>query len=395
MLRTLDLFSGVGGITYALQGLARPVAYCDWAKPPRDALASLMRRKLLPTAPICNDVRQLTSRWLTDAHGGNAEVSVDMIVGGFPCVGFSVIGHRLAFDNEESGLFSEILRLADDTRCPLLFLENVPNVLRLGMDHVVGELVTKRGFELRWTVVSAGMMGAPHKRDRWFCLAVRPGYSHTWSGASAFDPYPWGKMREPKRCVKAHDGIGAETLRKGMLGNSVVPDAVRYAFIYLVSRCSVVPTTLHTPRRWSLVPTDKTRQHVKNKKRRGVLLLSLPKTGIATVDLVIATVAALQPFRPQLRKKLVIDPQAFKSAAKPNPRMQTELVTEPLVRYTWSTPRHAHLYAANYLTARCIGDLETQIRFERSTPDATRGGYTNVQFVEYLMGYPLGWTAMS
>jgi hypothetical protein len=28
-LRSLDLFSGVGGITLALSGIAEPVAYCD------------------------------------------------------------------------------------------------------------------------------------------------------------------------------------------------------------------------------------------------------------------------------------------------------------------------------------------------------------------------------
>ena len=29
MIKSLDLFSGIGGLTHALHGIAEPVAYCD------------------------------------------------------------------------------------------------------------------------------------------------------------------------------------------------------------------------------------------------------------------------------------------------------------------------------------------------------------------------------
>jgi site-specific DNA-cytosine methylase len=54
-----------------------------------------------------------------------------MIVGGFPCVGFSTMGLRHGFQNAGSGLFKEVLRLADVLACPLLLLENVPNLLNV------------------------------------------------------------------------------------------------------------------------------------------------------------------------------------------------------------------------------------------------------------------------
>ena len=104
-------------------------------------LRSHIESGVLPRAPIATDVRDLDATWL--------KRKPDIIVGGFPCVGFSEMGRREGFDDNQSGLFSEILRLADATGCPMLFLENVPGVLYLGMPDIVRELVTKRGFELQ------------------------------------------------------------------------------------------------------------------------------------------------------------------------------------------------------------------------------------------------------
>jgi hypothetical protein len=380
MLRTLDLFSGIGGITLALEGIASPVAYCDWAPESRAALESLMARGMLPRAPVSDDVRSLGRRFLGGAK-------VDMIVGGFPCVGFSPLGLRKAFDDDESGLFREILRLADELKTPALFLENVPNVVKLGMDAIVCELTAKRGYELRWTVVAAGSMGAPHKRARWFCLALKPGFKFKLDHATRYTPFPWGDVREPPRSkvTRAHSDVD----RKSMLGNSVVPDAVRYAFLYLASRCSAAPRhTLDTdpgftivpavgkgggPRDWKIAPRD---WHT---------------TGVVTVLGVVEDVAPPPVFRAQHRRRLTFDPMAFVSTKPASPLLSSDLIIEPVVQYTWATPRRS-LPLTNFLTARSVRDLATQVRFERGTPKSMRKGCVTPEFVEYLMGYPPGWT---
>lgn len=398
LLRTLDLFSGVGGITYALEGLATPVAYCDWAKESQAALDTLQRRKLLPRAPTCTDVRALDRQWLRENCGPEG-TKIDMIVGGFPCVGFSSVGSLQAFDNAESALFSEILRLADELRVPLLFLENVSNILNLGMEHVTHELVTKRGYELRWTVAPASFMGAPHKRSRWFCLAVKPGFQYRWARASAFAPYPWGKMREPPRCVSPKLATRTNPLRRGMLGNSVVPDAVRYAFLFMATRCAKVPATLSTPSGFVLSPAPARKGGSSSNNNRRVTFYprgGWPTNGILTASREAADVRApLPPFRAPLRRQLIFDPKVYKSPVPPSDMITTGILTKPIVRHTWATPRHGSLHGVNFLTGRCKGDLYTQVRFERSTPDSLRGGTPSVNFVEYLMGYPLGWTATS
>ena len=103
-MRTLDLFSGVGGITYALRGgIADTVHFCEIDTFARTVLEANMRRGKLPSkATVSNDVRTL--------HGKDLK-QIDMIVGGFPCVGMSIIGQKEGFKNKETGLFSEIVRL--------------------------------------------------------------------------------------------------------------------------------------------------------------------------------------------------------------------------------------------------------------------------------------------
>ena len=58
-LRTLDLFSGVGGITHALRGFASPEMYCDIDPHAQAVLRNLMRQGKLPSAPIHADVTTL------------------------------------------------------------------------------------------------------------------------------------------------------------------------------------------------------------------------------------------------------------------------------------------------------------------------------------------------
>lgn len=245
MLNGLDLFSGIGGITLALEPWVRPIAYCENDRYAQSVLLSKMGTGNLPTAPIWDDVRSLSASFLPP---------VDIVTGGFPCQDISVAGTGKGLEGKRSGLFFEIIRLCRDIRPTFVFLENVPAITVRGLDQVVLEF-TALGYNCRWTVVSAEEVGAPHLRERWFILAntnnpgcFRKNELQTNTGRSSslqqrsnsFDFFSnkscFGDFTgtseghiKPEICGTG-DGIPHRSHRLRGLGNAVVPLQARTAF---------------------------------------------------------------------------------------------------------------------------------------------------------------------
>ena len=158
-IRILDLFSGIGGFSYGLKqaGGFRTVAYCEIEEYAQEVLLHRMEEGQLDPAPIHTDITKLDGRPLR-GH-------VDLICGGFPCQDLSVAGKLAGIDGERSGLWGEYARLIREIRPRWVIVENVPNLLVLGMHRVLGDLASS-GYDAEWSCISAAEMGAPHKRDR-------------------------------------------------------------------------------------------------------------------------------------------------------------------------------------------------------------------------------------
>lgn len=371
MLRSLDLFTGVGGITHALRGMASPVMYCEKDPDCHKVLDKLMQQGRLPKAPIHPDISKLSPASIPG--------KVDMIVAGFPCIGFSSSGKREGLDQPDSRLFLHVMRLARELRPPLMFFENVDAILN-DMKRVV-KPIHAMGYDMYWVVLPAYAVGAPQKRKRWFCLAVRDGmrgFSVRPNGS--FSRFNW-KSEPHVRMVP--DATLTVRARNRMMGNGVVPDCVRAAFLSLWTGCTVpIPKLLSTT---------------------SPLQLTLPKTSVPLRTKKYACVlrgsgrwlAIPEPpgMLPRPRLNLLLDPRAFTSK-KPVSDTATSGFMRKAVRIDmWSTPRAGNAtYAMNVLTKRGMRDLGSQLRFEKRTPAAQRRGVTNPEFSEWLMGFPRAWT---
>lgn len=262
MLNGLDLFSGGGGLSEALEEWVRPVVYCENDRYAQGVLLSRMARGELFAGPIWDDVRTL---W------GTMLPAVDIIVAGFPCQDISYAGAQAGLDGERSGLFFEIIRLVRELRPQFIFLENVPGVVPF-LGRVTGAMAALR-YDCRWGLLSAADVGAPHLRERWFCLAhaigdqrnERHGKFHKLRNAKTTNGsrgvgqanadrkglegtgYPfdaWESFPEPRpeSIERWPHGIPQPTIRRGddgmdhrshalrVLGNGVVPAQAREAF---------------------------------------------------------------------------------------------------------------------------------------------------------------------
>ncbi len=160
-MKVLDLFSGIGGFSLGLErtGGFETVAFCEIEEYPRKVLA-----KHWPDVPCYTDVRELSGERLRKDG-----ISVDVITGGFPCQDISRAGKGAGIEGERSGLWSEIARLAGDIRPRYIILENVSALLSRGLDKVLGDLA-EIGYDAEWHCIPASAIGAPHQRDRWWCV---------------------------------------------------------------------------------------------------------------------------------------------------------------------------------------------------------------------------------
>lgn len=147
---------------------------------PASVLAARMEEGSLDPAPVWPD--------LLTFDAGRWAGAVDGIVAGFPCQDLSLAGRRAGLDGKRSGLFFNILDIADACGAWFLFLENVSGIASAtasvvdeaegaleerAASRVLGELA-ERGWNAEWLTLSASDVGASHRRERWFCFAWRP-----------------------------------------------------------------------------------------------------------------------------------------------------------------------------------------------------------------------------
>jgi len=162
----LSLFSGVGGldlgIQIALPG-ARVLGYVEREAYAAAVLLARMEDSSLERSPVwIGDIQ--------DVDGSELRGRIDIICGGFPCQDISFAGKGEGIGGKRSGLFYELMRLVDDVRPQYIFLENVSAITHRGLDAVLARLA-ESGFDAEWLCLRAGDVGAPHRRERWFCLA--------------------------------------------------------------------------------------------------------------------------------------------------------------------------------------------------------------------------------
>ena len=116
---------------------------------------------------VCADIADVTLETLPD---------VEVVVGGFPCQGFSLANLKRSSLDERNSLYRQFLRVLR-TKQPAYFLaENVRGILSLDGGKVVSEIVRgfeQSGFRVRYRVLNAADYGVPQTRNRVIFLGTR------------------------------------------------------------------------------------------------------------------------------------------------------------------------------------------------------------------------------
>jgi len=167
--RTMHLFAGVGGGILADYILGHtPIIAVEWDKYACRVLRDRVADGWFDGMSVWEgDVREFAAH---DYKG-----RVDCVHAGFPCQDISLAGNQAGVGTDSrSGLYREVLRIADEVRPQYIFLENVSAIVTGddgGWLRTVAGDIASRGYDAVWTCLSASEVGANHKRDRWWLLA--------------------------------------------------------------------------------------------------------------------------------------------------------------------------------------------------------------------------------
>lgn len=190
-MKFLSLFSGIGGFDL---GLERSGWQCV-GQVEIDPFCQKVLAKHWPDVPRFDDVRTITGELVRERCG-----DIDAIVGGFPCQDISAANAAgKGIDGERSGLWREFYRLICEVRPPVALIENVPNLVRRGLDRVLIDLADAR-YDAEWGVISACMLGATHTRERLFVLAYANSIGRKrrrLSFAGDWPIYDWSASKAP------------------------------------------------------------------------------------------------------------------------------------------------------------------------------------------------------
>ena len=151
----IDLFAGIGGFHQAANALGGECVFASEI----DAEAKRAYEANYKIKPN-GDITQIDSSEIPD-H--------DVLLAGFPCQPFSIIGKKLGFDDIRGTLFFEIARILKEKKPKLFILENVKQLKTHNKGKTLEKIIeTLKGLDYKvyYDILNALNFGLPQKRER-------------------------------------------------------------------------------------------------------------------------------------------------------------------------------------------------------------------------------------
>ena len=125
----VSLFCGAGGMDLGFKQAGFNIL---WAND-FDEDATITYKNNIGNHVVLGDICQIDS--------GEIPNNPDVIIGGFPCQGFSVANTKRNMDDERNFLYKEMLRIIDDKKPKIFVAENVKGLLSMEKGKVINMIV--------------------------------------------------------------------------------------------------------------------------------------------------------------------------------------------------------------------------------------------------------------
>lgn len=154
--RFIDLFAGIGGIRLGFESAG---GHCVFSSEFDEAACKTYEANF--GEHPSGDITKIAANEIPD---------FDILLGGFPCQAFSIIGKKEGFANETCGtLFFDIERILKEKRPPAFMLENVRNLIAHDNGNTFKIIIAHLealGYHTYLKVLNALDYGVPQKRER-------------------------------------------------------------------------------------------------------------------------------------------------------------------------------------------------------------------------------------
>ena len=162
MIRFIDLFAGIGGIRIPFDELGYQCVFSsEW-----DKAACVTYAANFEEHPQ-GDITKIPEKDIPP-H--------DLLLAGFPCQAFSIMGKMQGFADTRGTMFFEIERILSYHKPSVILLENVKQLTTHDKGRtfkVILSRLEKLGYFVKWKVLNALDFGLPQKRERVIIVGFR------------------------------------------------------------------------------------------------------------------------------------------------------------------------------------------------------------------------------
>lgn len=168
----VSLFSGCGGLDLGFKNAGFEIIWAnDFDRDSVQTYGANVDERI-----VLGDITQIPSSEIPH--------NADVLLGGFPCQGFSIANNKRNVKDERNFLYKEMLRIIRDTQPKFFIAENVKGILSLGKGKVI-EMIIKDFESLGYKVekpfiINCSYYGVPQNRERVIIMGNRIGAPNTF-----------------------------------------------------------------------------------------------------------------------------------------------------------------------------------------------------------------------
>lgn len=192
----VSLFSGAGGMDLGFKQAGFEILFAnDFFK---EAVETY--RKNVSENIIYGDITKIKSEEIPD--------NPDVIIGGFPCQGFSIANTNRSMKDERNFLYKELLRIIKDKKPKFFVAENVKGLLSMEKGKVINLIIKDFediGYRVDYKLLNAANYGIPQLRQRVIIIGNRIGFENPFPKTTHYI----NKLEKGKcKCPTVADTIG-------------------------------------------------------------------------------------------------------------------------------------------------------------------------------------------